>query len=115
MQPILSKLNRVQGIAGSMVVNKDGIVAASEFNTELDEASLGAVSSSILAALVGATKRLQLGDMRRYLITGNAGKLAIVDTGPALLLVVLRHDVNMGMVNVEIQEAARSIAERAKM
>ena len=30
MQTILGKLNRTQGVQGAMVVNKDGIVAASD-------------------------------------------------------------------------------------
>ena len=35
--------------------------------------------------------------------------------GPALLLVLLNHDVNMGMVNMDIKDAVAEIIEKAKM
>lgn len=115
MRTILSKLNRTQGLRGSMIVNRDGIVAASEFAAEMDETGLGAVSSSILAALEGAVKRLSLGKLQRYTIIGSENKVVIVDAGPALLLMVVQRDINMGLLNQEVKEACQAIVERAKI
>jgi predicted regulator of Ras-like GTPase activity (Roadblock/LC7/MglB family) len=115
MQSILSKLNRTQGVRGSMVVNRDGIVVASDFSIEVDEAGIGAVASSILAALEGAAKRIKMGKLSRFVLTGTENKIAIVDTGPALLLVLLQREVNMGMVSIDIQEASQAVVEKAKM
>jgi predicted regulator of Ras-like GTPase activity (Roadblock/LC7/MglB family) len=115
MQSILGKLNRTQGIRGSMVVNRDGIVVASDFSADVDETGTGAVASSILAALEGAVKRIKLGKLSRFVVTGSENKIAIVDAGPALLLVLLQRDVNMGMVNLEISEAMQSIVEKSKI
>lgn len=115
MKNIISRLNKTQGIKGSMVVNKDGIVVASDFSGELDEVGLGAVASSILSALEGTARRIKLGKLSRFVLTGNEARMMIVDAGPALLLVLLQRDVNLGMVQVEIQEALGAIIERAKM
>ena len=115
MQTILAKLNKTQGISGSLIVNKDGIVVASDIGDNVEEASVGAVASSILSALEGAVKRINLGKLSRFVITGSENKIAIVDTGPALLLVLLKRDTNMGMVNVEIKEAIQLVVEKAKM
>ncbi|MCZ7644771.1 MAG: roadblock/LC7 domain-containing protein [Planctomycetota bacterium] len=115
MQSILSKLNKVSGVRGCMVVNKDGIVAASEFGIDVDENGIGAVASSILAALEAAVKRIKLGNLKRFLVTGDENKIAIVDTGPALLLVLLQRDANMGLINVELDDAAAAVVEQAKM
>ena len=115
MRDILAKLNKTAGVRGSMVVNRDGIVAASDLADEADEASIGAVASSILTALEGALKRIKMGKFSRFTITGSEGKVAVVETGQAILLVLLNRDVNMGMVNVDIKEAAAAVAEKSKM
>lgn len=115
MRNILAKLNKTAGVRGSMVVNRDGIVAASDLGVEADEASIGAVASSILTALEGALKRIRMGKFSRFIITGSEGKVAVVETGQAILLVLLNRDVNMGLVNVEIKEAAVAVASKSKM
>lgn len=115
MRSILAQLNKTQGVRGSMVVNRDGIVVASEFAIEADEAGIGAVASSILAALEGATKRINLGKLHRFTITGSDNKILIVDAGPALLLVVLQRDINLGLVNVELKAAVNQVVVQAKM
>lgn len=115
MKTILGKLNKTNGIRGSMIVNRDGIVVASDFSVDLQEASVGAVASSILSALEGALKRIDMGKFSRFVITGSENKVAMVDAGQAILLVLLNREVNMGLVNVEIKDAAAAVKEKSKM
>jgi len=115
MRSILTQLNKVQGVRGSMVINRDGIVVAGEFAEDVDEKGIGAMASSLLAALDGAVKRISLGRMNRFVLTGSENKAVIVDTGPALLYVLLQSEANMGLINVEIREAAKQVVEQAKM
>jgi len=115
VREILGKLNKVNGIRGSMVVNRDGIVVASDFSVDADEAGMGAVTSSILAALDGALKRINMGKFTRFIITGSENKIAVISAGQAVLLVLLQTDVNMGLVNVEIKEAAEAVRANSKM
>jgi uncharacterized protein len=115
LKTILGKLNKTNGIRGSMIVNRDGIVVASDFSVDLQEASVGAVASSILSALEGALKRIEMGKFSRFVITGSENKVAMVDAGQAILLVLLNREVNMGLVNVEIKDAAAAVKEKSKM
>jgi len=115
VRQILAKLNKTAGVRGSMVVNRDGIVAASDLAIEADETGVGAVTSSILSALEGALKRIKMGEFSQFTITGSEGKVAVVDTGQAILLVLLNRDVNMGLVNVEIKDAAVAVASKSKL
>jgi uncharacterized protein len=115
LKTILGKLNKTNGIRGSMIVNRDGIVVASDFSVDGQEASVGAVASSILSALEGALKRIDMGKFSRFVITGSENKVAMVDAGQAILLVLLNRDVNMGLVNVEIRDAAAAVKEKSKM
>lgn len=115
MKDILAKLNKTQGIRGCMIVNRDGIVVASDFAVDADEASMGAVTSSILAALEGALKRINMGRFQRFIITGNENKVAVVDAGQAILVILLQQDVNLGMVNVDIKEAAAAVQANSRI
>ena len=115
MRDILTKLNKTNGVRGCMIVNRDGIVVASDFSVEVDEAGVGAVTSSILAALDGALKRINMGKFARFIITGSESKVAVVNAGQAILLILLQRDVNMGMVNLDIKEAASAVQTKSKM
>ena len=115
MREILQKLNKTNGVRGCMIVNRDGIVVASDFAEEVDEHGVGAVASSILSALEGALKRIGMGKFSRFIIVGSENKVAVVNAGPAVLLILLQRDVNMGMVNVDIKEAAANVMEKSRM
>ena len=115
MRTILNKLNKTQGVRGSMVVNRDGIIVASDFSVEVDESAIGAVSSSILGALEAALKRVGMGRFNRFIIGGSENRIALIDAGPSLLLVMLANDVNLGMVNVELKEAADAVRQKATL
>jgi len=115
MRDILSRLNKTNGIRGSMIVNRDGIVVASDFSDDIGETGVGAVASSILSALEGALKRIKMGRFARFIITGAENKVAMVDAGQTILLVLLNRDVNMGLVNLEIKDAAAAVREKSKM
>lgn len=115
MRAILNQLNKTQGVRGSMIVNRDGIIVASDFSTEVDESAIGAVSSSILGALDAALKRVGLGKFQRFVIGGTENKVALIDAGPSLLLVLLNNDVNLGLVGVELKDAADAIAKKAQL
>jgi len=115
VRTILSKLNKTGGVRGSMIVNRDGIVVASDFAIEADEQGIGAVTSSILTALEAALKRINMGKFSRFIITGSESKVAVVSAGQAILLVLLQSDTNMGMINVEIKDAALAVQQKSKM
>ncbi|HLX60726.1 MAG TPA: roadblock/LC7 domain-containing protein [Planctomycetota bacterium] len=115
MRDILTNLNKAQGVWGSMLVGRDGIVIASDFSTDVQEQQMGAISSQILVALDGALKRIQMGGFKRFLIGGSENKLALIDAGQSILIVLMRRDVNMGLVNVEIKNALDLVAKGSRI
>jgi predicted regulator of Ras-like GTPase activity (Roadblock/LC7/MglB family) len=115
MKDVLDRLNRISGVKGSMVVGKDGIVVASDFADEVNEDAVAAVSSTILSSLDGALKRMEMGKFKRFIITGSDAKIVLVRGRNTLVLVLLRKDVNLGLVGIEIREAVVEIDNRAKL
>src|SRR5437016_822857 len=98
-----------------MIVGRDGIVIASDFSVEANEMHMGAIASQILVALDSALKRIKMGDFKRFMIGGSERKLAMVNAGPTILIVLMRRDVNMGLLNVDIKNAVDAIAQNSKI
>ena len=115
MQDILNSLNKVRGVRGSLIVGRDGILIASDFGTDADEDAMGAVGSQILSALQNALDRMNMGRFKRFLVTGQFGKILMVDAGNAILILFLEKDVNLGMVGVEIKDAVEGIVEKSRL
>ena len=115
MQEILNSLNKMRGARGSLLVGRDGIVIASDLGTDADEDAMGAVGSQILSALQNALDRMNMGHFKRFLVTGQFGKILMVDAGNAILLLLLEKNVNLGMVSVEIKEAVEAIIEKSRL
>ncbi|HHN46910.1 MAG TPA: hypothetical protein ENN09_05660 [Planctomycetes bacterium] len=115
MADILDRLNRIDGVRGSMVVGRDGIVIAADFSDDVHEEAVAAVSSTILTSLEGALKRMEMGKFKRFVITGSDAKIVLMRGRNTLVLVVLKKDVNLGLVGVEIREAVADIDERTHL
>ena len=115
MYEILNRLNKIEGVNGSLLIGKDGIVVAADLGTETDENAVAAVGSQILSSLQGALNRMGMGDFRRFIITGSNGKVIMADASSVLLILLLDLDTNIGLAGVEVRQAIAEIREKIQM
>jgi predicted regulator of Ras-like GTPase activity (Roadblock/LC7/MglB family) len=109
MYEILNELNKTAGINGSMVVGQDGIVIAADMNTELQEDAVGALASSIVSTVKSSLERLSNEGLKQITVEADKGKLFLTDVGLGILAVTTESQVNVGMVRLEIKNAAEKI------
>jgi len=115
MQRVLARLNKVRSVRGSLLVTRDGIVIASETGVSTSAETVGAVASEILLGVENAAQRLDLGDFRRFTISGRDGRCVAAPVGGAILLVLVEQDANLAMVWVEIREATKALDKKLRM
>ena len=115
MYEILDQVNKTRGILGSLVMGKDGMVVASDISIDVRDEALAAVASQVLGSLQGALKRMDLGAFKRFVVTGSAGRVVMLDAGDALLIALLEPDVNMGLVTVELRRAGERVVEKSRL
>jgi predicted regulator of Ras-like GTPase activity (Roadblock/LC7/MglB family) len=109
MYKILEELNKTAGINGSMIVGPDGIVIAADLNTQLQDETVGALAASIVSTVKKSMERLSNSSLNQVTVEANNGKLFLTDVGIGILAVTTDPRVNVGMVRLEIKNAAEKI------
>jgi predicted regulator of Ras-like GTPase activity (Roadblock/LC7/MglB family) len=109
MYEILNQLNKTAGINGSMVVGQDGIVIAADMNSQLQDEAVGALAASIVSTVKASMERLSNEGLKQVTVEASQGKLFLTDVEIGILAVTTEPQVNVGMVRLEIKNAAEKI------
>ncbi len=116
LSSILCKLNQAsEAILASSVLTKDGLALASALSkappSGLDEDTLVAMSSALVALGHKAADSLVGGQFGRVLVEGKAGSLLMTEAGPeAILTVVFMPEAEAGAVFSHMRRASGEIA-----
>ncbi len=109
MYKILEELNKTVGINGSMIVGQDGIVIAADLNSALQDEAVGALAASIVSTAKKSMERLSKEDLKQITVEATKGKLFLTDVGIGILAVATDPEVNVGLVRLEIRNAAEKL------
>ncbi len=109
MNAILKRINKIPGVRGTLIINAEGLLIAADIAAGGDANALAAVASRVAAALAGALERLQAGALERFVVTGDGGSMVLQAVGQAILLTLVNKGANMGMVLVELRNAAADL------
>lgn len=109
MDRILAELNKTPGVIGSFVVAADGIIVASDFDTELNDEVMGALTSSIINSTEKATKKMEQGDLVSFIVETDSNKMFFNSTRSGYLVCVAAPESNLGLIRVEMRSAAEKL------
>lgn len=111
MLKIVEDLIRVEGVIGSLLVGKDGLVVASTLLDPEDAEVLGAMSAAIYGEIDKSTKRIGVGTLVDAIIDAQEGSILLLEAKDLILVVITQRMVNLGLVKMEMRRAARRIHE----
>ncbi len=109
MDRILAELNKTPNVVGSFVVGSDGIIVASDFATELNDEVMGALTSSIINSTEKATKKMEQGELRSFIVETDSNKMFFNSTRSGFLVCVSTPDANLGLIRVEMKTASEKL------
>ena len=112
MLEILTDLNKVAGVNGSMVVTQDGIVVNAALGTELQQDSVAAVSSLMIQTARRAMDKLGHKSFKRIVLTSSWGRMVFVDLEIAFLVVITSQNIKLDVILIEIDSTAYRIRHR---
>ncbi len=110
MKDVLKRLNSEVGVKGSMILTQDGIVIASDLGTGLQEERLAAISSSAIKGINAAIEPVEREGFHRFSFISAHGKMVILRTGDAYLVVVLEPSIKLDVTLIAIVSAARKVS-----
>ncbi len=110
---ILSDLLAASGdVRGAAIVGRDGLIIAADLPAQMDQARVGAIAAAILSLSGRSVGQLERGAFQQTLVQGSDGNIVITDAGKNAVFVALTgKNVNLGMVFLEVREAASAIAD----
>ncbi|MBA3469901.1 MAG: roadblock/LC7 domain-containing protein [Herpetosiphonaceae bacterium] len=115
MRHIVEDLIRVDGVIGSLLVGRDGLVIASTLLDDEDAEVLGAMSAAVFGEIDKATKRIGIGVLVDAIIDAKDGSILLLEARDVILTVVTQRMVNLGLVKMEMRRAAKRIGEAVPM
>jgi uncharacterized protein len=111
MRRIVEDLIRIEGVIGSLLVGKDGLVVASTLMDEEDAEILGAMSAAVFGEIDKATRRIGVGMLIDSIIDAEQGSILMLESRDLILVVITQRMVNLGLVKMEMRRAAKRIGE----
>ncbi|MBW9222699.1 roadblock/LC7 domain-containing protein [Methanothermococcus sp. SCGC AD-155-C09] len=106
---ILSDLNKVEGIKGSMVVGKDGLVIASQMPSGIDVELIGAMASAAFGSAERTASEINQGTLQQMMIEGEHGKTLMTDAGEGILVVLTDPGVNLGLIRISMKRSTEKV------
>ena len=106
---VLLELNKTEGIKGSMVVGKDGLVIASQLPGNIDAELVGAMASAAFGAAERTASEIGMGNLEQTMIEGEHGKILMVDAGEGILAILTESKVNLGLIRITMKRAVEKI------
>jgi predicted regulator of Ras-like GTPase activity (Roadblock/LC7/MglB family) len=113
MENILKDINAVIGVTGSFVCNGEGQVSASALPDLFDETILSTVGRTMAQTMAGLTtaRRRKIDDID---LVYDQGRLIAKNLGEGCLCILCVRNINMPLLNLTANVAAKKLAARLK-
>ena len=108
--PVLSGLIRHRGVKGCMVVGEnDGIIVDSNLQIGVNGSAFAALTASLFRKSRRAAQAAGFGDATFLELDAELGRVCAVGRKELVLVVVAESRVNLGLVRVDMLEAAETL------
>lgn len=110
-ETLLNNINQINGVKGSMLVSKDGLVLENKMPEDVDPNLISAVLSSMFTNIEVQSKRMQRGNVQKFSIETDSDVLTLtqVQTSNETLLVFCNFDkdADLDEINKALNNATK--------
>ena len=108
---VLKDLGRINGVNGSLVVGKDGLIIESEVPGDIDSELVAAMSSAVFGTAERSAEEMKHEPLQQVMIEGNLGKTLMIDAGEGILVVITDIGINLGLIRIEMRRSAERVID----
>lgn len=112
LEETIDELSHVTDIKSAAVVRRDGLVVTHTLPEGVDPRIVAAMTAAIVGTAEMATVQLAQGRFVRAIVESDDGKLLSLGAGEeALLVALVYHDANLGLVLMAMERAAKRVED----
>ena len=100
LDTLLVDINNIDGIMGSIIVGKDGLVIANTMPPEIDKDLVGALTSSLFSNIDIQVKKLKRGPLKRLTVETDIGTYILTEIEMGTLVVFSQEDEKINLNQV---------------
>ena len=101
MKEILSEINDIPGIRGSLVIDLEGLVIASNLTSGMEERTISAMVANIRSEIIRSMPQSQgLGGVQ---LLAAEGTILFLNAPDCLLTVITEPGANIGLVSIKMK------------
>ncbi|HEY9857421.1 MAG TPA: roadblock/LC7 domain-containing protein [Stenomitos sp.] len=100
LDAILAQIDQCGGVAGSLIVGRDGLVIASTLPTNFDKELVGAIASSMQTNLDVQCKKMKLGTARQVILDTEGGVVLLISLEVGVLVVMSQSLMTLDLTGV---------------
>jgi uncharacterized protein len=111
IERILKDLGRINGVNGSLVVGKDGLIIESEVPGDIDSELVAAMASAVFGTAERSAEEMKHEPLQQVMIEGEKGKTLMIDAGEGILVVITDISINLGLIRIEMRRSAERVVD----
>ena len=111
IERILKDLGRINGVSGSLVVGKDGLIIESEVPGDIDSELVAAMASAVFGTAERSAEEMKHEPLQQVMIEGEKGKTLMIDAGEGILVVITDISINLGLIRIEMRRSAERVID----
>ena len=108
---VLKDLGRINGVNGSLVVGKDGLIIESNVPGDIDSELVAAMASAVFGTAERSAEEMKHEPLQQVMIEGNKGKTLMIDAGEGILVVISDIKINLGLIRIEMRRSAERVID----
>jgi predicted regulator of Ras-like GTPase activity (Roadblock/LC7/MglB family) len=113
MEQVLEELNKTPGIVGSFVVDRDGIIVASDVSTGADAEQCSALVSALINSAEKTLARLGGGALTTAFFELGDWKVFLQATEVGHIVALAEPSANLGLLRLELRQAGQRLTAAA--
>jgi predicted regulator of Ras-like GTPase activity (Roadblock/LC7/MglB family) len=111
MKDILNRINEITGVKGSMVVDNDGLVVASNLMSGMEERTISAMVANIYQEIVRALHESSGAELSGVQLMASHGNIIFLCAPDCILTVITEPGANIGLISIKMKASLESLLE----
>jgi predicted regulator of Ras-like GTPase activity (Roadblock/LC7/MglB family) len=111
MKNVLNQINDIPGVKGSVVIDKEGLVIASNLMSGLEERTISAMVASLFNEIAKSLAKGREEEIYGVQLLAGDGNIIFLCAQHCILIVITETGANIGLVSIKMKASLETLME----